>query len=282
MSGEHSPGERLVVPRPQIALSRVVPAHSPRERDAERVADGRAAPTGPGFDFSRVRIHRDGAPSHAADVLGARAFAFGRDVAFAAGEHRTDTADGARLMAHELAHVAQTGGDAAAGVHLRRRPVCHDGRLTREQYLDGVSWLEEQGAITTEEAVVLRAHVPSSRRARCTRIDDLAMRAEAGRTGTPRDPHGHARKEHLITNFEVTPRTIHTDRGEAARISFDAAPTAESVSAFLIRSEFSEREPRRAVLHVQPARRPQGRRLGRHVHRWPQRTAASRAPTASA
>jgi hypothetical protein len=243
MSGEHSPAERLVVPRPLVALARVAPAHSPREHDAERLAEGRAALSGPAFDFSRVRVHRNGPASHAADVLGARAFAYGRHVAFAAGEHRPDTVDGRRLIAHELAHVAQTGGDPAAGVHLRRRPVCHDGRLTREQYVDGVSWLEEQGAITSEEADELRAHVPSSRRARCRRIDDLAMRAERGRAGTPRDPRGHVRKEHLITNFEVTPRTIHTDHGEAARISFDAAPSAESVSAFLIRYEFTSERP---------------------------------------
>jgi hypothetical protein len=69
------------------------------------------------------------------------------------------------------------------------------------------------------------------------------MRAEHGRTAGARDPRGRARKEHLITNFEVTPRTIHTDQGEAARISFDAAPSAESVSAFLIRYEFSSEQP---------------------------------------
>jgi len=69
------------------------------------------------------------------------------------------------------------------------------------------------------------------------------MLAERGRAGTPHDAGGHVREEHLISNFEVTPRTIHTDHGEAARISFDAAPSAESVSAFLIRSEFTSERP---------------------------------------
>lgn len=60
-----------------------------------------------GYDFSKVRIHRDPAAGLAADSLGARAFTLGRHIAFARGEYAPDTNTGKQLLAHELAHVVQ-------------------------------------------------------------------------------------------------------------------------------------------------------------------------------
>jgi hypothetical protein len=60
-----------------------------------------------GHDFSRVRVHADTAAADAARSLGARAYALGTDLVFGAGEYAPDTARGQRLLAHELAHVAQ-------------------------------------------------------------------------------------------------------------------------------------------------------------------------------
>lgn len=56
-----------------------------------------------GHDFSNVGMHEDGQ----ADALGTRAFARGDDVHFARGAYQPDTQDGAALIGHELAHVAQ-------------------------------------------------------------------------------------------------------------------------------------------------------------------------------
>jgi len=60
-----------------------------------------------GRDLSQVRIHTDAQAARAADRLDANAFTAGRDIVFGAGRYRPDSTEGRRLLAHELAHVAQ-------------------------------------------------------------------------------------------------------------------------------------------------------------------------------
>jgi hypothetical protein len=62
-----------------------------------------------GQSFENVRIHTDGPANAASEDLNARAFTYGRDIAFASGEYQPDTVEGRRLMAHELAHTVQQG-----------------------------------------------------------------------------------------------------------------------------------------------------------------------------
>jgi Domain of unknown function (DUF4157) len=59
------------------------------------------------IDLAGVRIHTGDAADAATAALGARAFAYGRDIVFGPGELAPQTARGRRLLAHELAHVAQ-------------------------------------------------------------------------------------------------------------------------------------------------------------------------------
>jgi len=47
--------------------------------------------------------------------VSARAFATGTDVYFAKGEYNPGSADGDKLIAHELAHVVQQRGSAVSG-----------------------------------------------------------------------------------------------------------------------------------------------------------------------
>jgi hypothetical protein len=60
-----------------------------------------------GFDFSRVRIHSSGVADAMARSVGAHAYTLGEHVVFRAGRFAPDTADGQRLLAHELMHIAQ-------------------------------------------------------------------------------------------------------------------------------------------------------------------------------
>ncbi|HSX61383.1 MAG TPA: DUF4157 domain-containing protein, partial [Tahibacter sp.] len=69
-----------------------------------------------GVDLSGVRVHTGSDAVASADAIDARAFTIGEHIAFADGEYRPGTADGQRLLAHELAHVAQ--GDET----VRREP----------------------------------------------------------------------------------------------------------------------------------------------------------------
>jgi hypothetical protein len=60
-----------------------------------------------GHDFSRIRIHADGAAARSAQDIGASAYTFGHDVVFGADRFLPSTEQGRLLLAHELAHVVQ-------------------------------------------------------------------------------------------------------------------------------------------------------------------------------
>ena len=93
-----------------------------------------------GRDFSNVRVHEDGAADKAARAIDARAFAYGDDIAFAKGERAKG---GDRLMAHELAHVAQEGG--AARRTVRRLPKCEVGRKCPKREKGEKTWSKRKG-----------------------------------------------------------------------------------------------------------------------------------------
>lgn len=67
-----------------------------------------------GHDFSRVRVHADGAAGQSARAVNALAYTVGRDIVFGSGQYAPRTHEGRRLLAHELAHVIQQGAGTAA------------------------------------------------------------------------------------------------------------------------------------------------------------------------
>ncbi len=58
-------------------------------------------------DLSHVRVHEGPQVDQAAAAIGARAYTLGNDIALAKGEYTPGTAEGRRLMAHELTHTLQ-------------------------------------------------------------------------------------------------------------------------------------------------------------------------------
>jgi len=58
-------------------------------------------------DFGGVRVHTDDAAGASAQDVGARAYTLGAHMVFAPGEYAPATAEGRRLLAHELTHVIQ-------------------------------------------------------------------------------------------------------------------------------------------------------------------------------
>jgi len=66
-----------------------------------------------GADFSNVRIHSDKRASNVARSVNARAFTFGHNVVFGAGEYSPNALAGRKLLAHELMHVVQQNGGQA-------------------------------------------------------------------------------------------------------------------------------------------------------------------------
>jgi Domain of unknown function (DUF4157) len=87
----------------------------PLDRETLRYMESRI-----GFDFSKVRIHTDSRAAASAKSLGARAYTVGNSVVFGPGCFSPNTAEGRRLLAHELAHTVQ---QARSAPHIGAMPV---------------------------------------------------------------------------------------------------------------------------------------------------------------
>jgi Domain of unknown function (DUF4157)/Lysine-specific metallo-endopeptidase len=82
-----------------------------------------------GHDFSHIRVHVDESAANSACEINAQAYTVGNHVVFAQGRYAPGTDEGRRLIAHELAHVAQqAGGDVA----VQRFTECNAPGLTTE------------------------------------------------------------------------------------------------------------------------------------------------------
>ena len=70
-----------------------------------------------GQSFSQVRVHTDASSAEMNQGIGARAFTYGNDIFFNQGQYNPSSADGQKLIAHELTHVAQQSGKVARNVN---------------------------------------------------------------------------------------------------------------------------------------------------------------------
>lgn len=102
-----------------------------------------------GRDLGDIRLHADAVADKASRSVDARAFTFGRDIAFRRGAYDPSSGDGRRLLAHELTHAVQQGDSTASG-----EPVV--GRVD-----DPV----EREADRAADALVSGAHAPVQRHA---------------------------------------------------------------------------------------------------------------------
>ncbi|GGO94435.1 eCIS core domain-containing protein [Wenjunlia tyrosinilytica] len=66
-----------------------------------------------GHDFGHVRVHTGAQAAASAKAVAARAYTSGSHIVFASGAYAPASADGRRLLAHELAHVVQQRGAAS-------------------------------------------------------------------------------------------------------------------------------------------------------------------------
>ena len=78
-----------------------------------------------------MRIHADAAASASAKQLKALAYTQGNDIVFANNQYKPDTAEGKKLLAHELTHVVQQNNGASAKIQTRREL---DAVTEKEQY----------------------------------------------------------------------------------------------------------------------------------------------------
>jgi hypothetical protein len=129
--------------------------------------------------FASVRLHTD---SDVAQRVAATAFTLGHDIHFAPGRYRPDTAEGARTLAHELAHVVQQSAPvqrAPASSILQREWVPGGGgRITPSSSAYKRAFHAARDAIVTVPTTVgtivrvdRRGHVVHSRDEEFARID---------------------------------------------------------------------------------------------------------------
>lgn len=78
-----------------------------------------------GYDFRQTRIHTDTRAAESAERVRAKAFTVGRHIVFGAAQFAPHTAEGKRLLAHELTHVVQQ----SQGSRFSRAP---DLRIQRQ------------------------------------------------------------------------------------------------------------------------------------------------------
>lgn len=121
---------RSLAPPPQV------------ERGVQSRAGGQQLPDatlsqmnqGFGVDFSDVRIHQGSNAVVMNNALNARAFTVGNDIYFGAHQYHPGTADGDRLIAHELTHTIQQG---AVGEQIQRAEVDdveEEKNLSRDEF----------------------------------------------------------------------------------------------------------------------------------------------------
>jgi hypothetical protein len=123
--------ERMIARRKQTADSAPVLAHSAGHSMAEQLeatlqSGGQRLDAATrafmeprfGHDFSQVRVHTDERAVEAAESVSALAYTIGSEIVFAAGHYSPATAEGQRLIAHELTHVVQQDAGAPQGTDL--------------------------------------------------------------------------------------------------------------------------------------------------------------------
>ena len=65
-----------------------------------------------GTDLSSVRVHTGAASQAAAESVGAKAYTVGQNIHFGVGHYDPSSRDGQHLLAHEVAHTVQQGGES--------------------------------------------------------------------------------------------------------------------------------------------------------------------------
>ncbi|MEE1803290.1 DUF4157 domain-containing protein [Streptomyces sp. JV176] len=164
-----------------------------------------------GHDFSRVRLHTDRDAGTLTDLLGADAVAVGQDIFFREGAYRPGTADGQRLLAHELLHTVQNpdglgalrAGRGLGAVSLPQEAMEREAESTAQALVRPETADAEQPAPQVEKGQAtpgwLRYATADADRRRmeeldpATLVDRLANGVMRSLRGDPEDRSGRAR-----------------------------------------------------------------------------------------
>jgi hypothetical protein len=99
-----------------------------------------------GHDFSQVRVHTDAKAAASAAALDAIAYAGGRHIVFGADQYAPGSTEGRRLLAHELAHVAQQHSrfsEPLAMLYRKPKAIRFQNEPTLDEISDGKKVLKQ-------------------------------------------------------------------------------------------------------------------------------------------
>ncbi|HSR49598.1 MAG TPA: DUF4157 domain-containing protein [Acidobacteriota bacterium] len=158
---------------------------SPLESDVRSRMEGAF-----GRSFRHVRIHTGPTANRLSSQQQARAFTVGKNIAFGGSEYRPGTLVGDALLAHELAHVVQQGGEAQAAQARQTSSTSYDA-LEEDADLSAVGamvalWGGVKGALGDLSSRATPSLRSGLRLQRCDSIADLlGLGDEESKEGSP-------------------------------------------------------------------------------------------------
>ena len=106
-----------------------------------------------GWDFSRIRVHADSRATESACRMSARAYTAGQNIVFDSGQYAPATADGQRLLAHELTHVVQQQTVDAPAIQRQAKPAVDIGQTAAKLEQQAVGANQEREALKKLEGL---------------------------------------------------------------------------------------------------------------------------------
>ncbi len=193
-----------------------------------------------GSDLGEVRLHAGAASAEAAHAVGARAFTYGQDIHFGAGEFAPGSPDGDALIAHEVVHTAQQRSGKVAQTKLE---VSQPGdALELEADAGAARILGGGGPMAVSHSVPTVSRTPEEDRAAAAAVREAMAAAHTdaalAELQSAIDAHRTAtRGHHSVALGERTVNIAHADYGPliaevvAARAALGAAVIRGEIAA---------------------------------------------------
>ncbi|HRJ53114.1 MAG TPA: DUF4157 domain-containing protein [Candidatus Thiothrix moscowensis] len=193
-----------------------------------------------GHDFSHVRVHTDSLAGESARAVYARAYTVGRNIAFAEGQYSPGTAEGKRLLAHELTHVVQQGNSRSIGSIAERSncglPLSTDTRASQQVLLRQLDLAQIQ-----QELQILRIQLSAPLNSERTMLEARLIQLEAmlNRRGigeSPSTPENSLLVFPFITRFSMA-WNLAKETVKRKVLEFDEAYRSSSITRGFIKLE---------------------------------------------
>ena len=186
-----------------------------------------------GRDFGSVRLHAGTAAERSARDIDAAAYAVGTDIAFAAGRFAPASAEGRRLIAHELGHVVQQQATGAARVMREpaSRPAPTMGTMPKGPARPATA--EDRRDVVREAIRFLQGQADffALQRDRDTAkvLGHLRTTASNALTTIEGDTGATALADQLRTTYSAAVRTVLTSRTVATPAAGQTPPTLQEL-----------------------------------------------------